>query len=235
MSIKYQIIQNELKSGEVIPFFPRIYLNGNISGKDLINAICWGSTLTPADCLAFLTSLERVLKEQLASGFGVDLGFLKMKPALKGSFSGLDERFSKNKHFVRVKAQISKKFMNKVAELSSPVKMENSKPVPILLSFYNFSLEQSAILREGDLVEIRGYRLQFDKENPKLGVFLVKTDGTRVPVTEYAKISATRLIFKIPSFPDSTEFFGLEMEGLFGREIRKGTFKGNLQFSEKKL
>jgi hypothetical protein len=232
MSIKYQIVKNDLKTGSDASYIPRTILTGTISGDELINALCWGSTLTPADCRAFLTNLDRVIEDQLTGGFAVDIGFLKIKPSIKGVFYEPNERFSTEKHWIHIKAQVSKKMRTKVSLRSNPIKTENRKPLPQIISFYNYSLEHTENIRTGDMVELKGRRLDFERENPELGVFLVSVDGTKVAVSEFANLSSTRLVFKVPNFPNPNEFSHFEVRRVFGKEVRTGSFNEKIQFLE---
>jgi hypothetical protein len=229
MLMRYKILENKLVQGEEENYMPRMVLNGTLSDEKLIESISFGSTVTPPDCKAVLACLERVVADSLASGLSVNLGFINLKPSIKGKFSALDEPFMKGKHKIRVTAVASGRLIRAVTEKANPSRVSSVTPGPEILRMHNSTLERPRVIRSGDLMELRGLRLKFNKEDTNVGVFFLKEDGSRIRAAEYSLINNTLVTFKAPEGLEWNQPLVLEVKSYFGSEIRTGRFKKSFE------
>jgi hypothetical protein len=225
MLLKYKILESKLKPGDEEKYIPRTILNVSISDESLIEKISFGSTVTPSDCKAVLMNLERVVAESQATGSSVNLGFINLKPSIKGTFSTPDEPFTKGKHKIRVTAVASGSLLRRVTEKANPARISSITPSPEIFRFYNSTLERARVIRSGDLMELRGSKLKFSKEDENSGVFFLKEDGTSIRASEYSIVNSALVIFKAPEGFVLEEKWQLEVRASIGSELRTGRFK----------
>jgi hypothetical protein len=221
-NIKYFLIQNKLNTSSGIAYLPRTVLNGSLSGKSLVETICWGSTITPSDCMAVMENLERVVAEQLSQGRSVNLGFVILKPTVKGSFQSPEETFSLDKHQIAVTVTGSMELQRKVSRTVQPIRIASSKSAPLLTSWANISDRGNSNVRIGSLIEIRGQRLNFAEKETNQGVFFTKEDGTNIRGTEYSRIANGLVGMKVPEGLNPGESYNVEVRALFGTNLRTG-------------
>jgi hypothetical protein len=50
-NLKYFLILNKLNTNDGVKYIPRTVLNGSLSGKSLVELICWGSIERTSDKL----------------------------------------------------------------------------------------------------------------------------------------------------------------------------------------
>lgn len=220
--IKYILTPNKLRTSAEIPYLARTVLNGSLTGKGLINALSFGSTVTSTDIKAVLDRLENVVAEQMAQGRSVNLGFVTLRPMIKGSFLTPDESFQKDKHRILVRANPSSKLVSYVNHEGSTARINPQSISPVLNSWSNLSVEGMLNPMPGQLLEARGNRLRFDKADLAQGLFILRGDGSVVRVNEYSRISGNRLGFKLPEALEPGESIRLKVTALFGSSIRSG-------------
>jgi hypothetical protein len=221
-TIKYSLVPNRLNTSVEIPYLPRTVLNGSLSGPSLINAICWGSTVTPADCKAVLENLNRVVTENLSQGRSVNLEFVNLRPSVKGFFDSPDETFQKEKHKISISVSATGEIIRKVNLEATPTRVVANRSEPNLTSWVNLSIEGSVNPSVGQLIEVRGSRLRFDKNDPRQGIFFIKDDGSSIRATEYSNIGGNRVSLKLPEGIEPGESLRLQARSLFGSVVRSG-------------
>lgn len=229
MIIKYTIRENKLNAREDSHYIPKTLINGSLSDEKLIQNLCWGSTITPSDCKAVLENLERVIAENLSAGNSVNLGFISMKPSIRGTFAKAEEPFSKSKHRIKINFSASEKLVKKVTEAANPVRVLAPPPSPILLSFHNSSLESTREIGTSDMICIKGSNLKFDKADLNQGVFLMREDGTNIRVSEYSEISSRKILFKAPANLPIGEKIQVEVRAAFGSNLRTGKLNNSVE------
>jgi hypothetical protein len=105
---------------------------------------------------------------------------------------------------------------------SSPSRIQATKTEPILTSWENFSSEIPGEVATGDLVEIRGAKLKFDKNELVQGLFFLKPDGSEIRATEYSKVGGNSITCKIPEGLVPEESVRVQVRALFGTNLRSG-------------
>ena len=84
MKIKYSLYENPFHPDKLLPKINNI---SKIKFAELVEKICYGSTLTRPDVIAVLDSLERVIQEEMSLGSSIELGNIGwMYPTITGTF-----------------------------------------------------------------------------------------------------------------------------------------------------
>jgi len=221
-NLKYFLVQNKLSTASGVKYIPRTLLNGSLAGKSLVEQICWGSTITPSDCLAVMENLDRVVAEQLAQGRSVNLGFVILKPTVKGGFEDPEESFSPEKHQIAVSVTGSQDLQKRVSRAVQPIRIATSKSEPSLSSWANISNRGSQTARIGSLMEVLGKRLTFSEMDPNQGIFFSQGAGNTTRVSEYSIITNRVVGFKTPEGLIPGESYNVEVRALFGTNLRIG-------------
>lgn len=222
--LKYYLFKNKLSTALESPYLPKTVFSGSLSGSSLIQAVCNGSTITSSDCLALLENLSIVIQESLSQGRTVNLGFVNCKPTVKGSFSSPAEPFNSEKHKIKVSVSASADLIKRVNINASTSRINAVKAEPILTSWANLSIEGNAGFLVGHLVEFRGARLKFSRQDINQGIFFLRSDGSEIRANEYSGIGGTAVGCKIPIGLEPGESIRVEARALFGSVIRSGLF-----------
>lgn len=222
--IKYFLRKSKLNTSASSPFVAQTLQYAKVSLRKMIQEISRGTTVMAADTKAVLENMQEMILSNLAEGRTVDLGFLRIRPVVKGVFQHPDETFQKDKHRIEPTVTVSDSFKKELAMLSQAERIDAREIKPILMSLENLTGESNTSFSSGDLVKLRGSFLNFEKSNPELGVFVQSGDST-IPVGKYAHIGSKSVTFAVPEGLSSGSEVTISLRGQFNEELRTGILK----------
>jgi hypothetical protein len=196
----YTLTKNQMyKKASDPAYVARTRVSSRMEKDQVIQSLSHATTLTEADINAVLSGLENMLVQFIVLGHSIDLGFLGLGFSIRGGFDSEEDSFHKDRNWVSVNATLANSFVNAVNQAVKPVKViaENKMPAPIKLTKVSGDMALPEI-KSGNLVQITGARLSFEKSDAETGVYLQPDFGDPVRVTEYGKTGDTLILLKMP-------------------------------------
>jgi hypothetical protein len=188
-----------------------------------------GSTVTPAEAKASFEEITETVGYFLQHGYGINTGFLNIRPVITGVFHGDDDHFDHTRHKIRFRAHLGKLY-NHVADgiRVEKVLAPALNPLPVELEDIA-SGAVNEILTPGGVATLTGLRLNFKPEDVKQGVFLKDASGTELRISRILSRRAKQVIFQIPADLAQNEYT-LEVRILLSgnREVKTGTLPEKL-------
>ncbi|MDH4262787.1 MAG: DUF4469 domain-containing protein [Spirochaetia bacterium] len=197
----YTLVKNQLYKKEGDPLYiARARVNGRVTKQQVITRLAHASSLTEGDINSVLSGLEKILIDYVVLGHSIDLGFLSIGYSIKGGFDSEDDSFRKDRNWVSINSSITSSFGVAVNQEVKPTKViaDSKSPMPIKLIKLSGDLKLPE-LQSGNLVQITGAKLAFNKTDTETGVYLQPDSGNPVRVDEYGKTGDTLILLKMPN------------------------------------
>jgi hypothetical protein len=200
MAVLYRLFENKMATSAESKFIPRTLVRGRVTENRVMETISYAASVTPGDIQAVLRELKNVIRVAMLDGNSIDLGFMTLKPSVKGKCADAGTGFVKGSNSVSVNARLKNTFL---AEFEGQMQVELAKDTsyhPKILSVYNYRTDTSNSTDNlaGDLIKIKGSNLYFDKTDLAQGVFLVPTNGSpEIRINDYADITAKNVVFVV--------------------------------------
>jgi hypothetical protein len=225
MAIIFDIYKSHLPSGSDEIYMPRTFPDGSHDLDSITNFLSMNSAIQQADVEAVLNNLKNFLIRELSDGRSIHLGWCYLRTQVKGKFDGITEPFTHGKHSIEVSITPSAEFQKSVSQKAMPRKIDNPKTTPIPKMFKNVSLDSKESFQTDNMILMHGSYLNFDKTNPKEGVFLMAEPNLKIRVEKYSKVSSKELIFQVPQGIQAGIEYSIHVMKLYGTEIRSGKLK----------
>ena len=199
--------------------------------------------LTTAVVTAILGELARVILRLLLEGCKVVTPLGVFSLTIKGEFDGTTARFDgRNQHF-EIKIKPDEWMQHQVKLKAKPQKVAASMKQPQPQTVLNMHGENAkGILIPGEMAQIYGRDLKFDRADPRQGIFLLPVEADNPPKRAGAPIrieqvgynKGRKLVFIVPAdLPAGT--YLLEVCARIGRNtLRCGQFPQALRVPEPK-
>ena len=199
--------------------------------------------LTKAVVVAILTEFARVILRLLLEGCKIVTPFGEFGLTIKGEFDSTLARFDGRKQHFEIKIKPDEWMQDQVKANARPQKVEARPKRPYPHTLLNMRDEDAkGILIPGEMAQVQGYDLKFDRADPRQGIFLlpVKEDdpakpaGAPVRVEQVGYNKGRKLVFIVPAdLPAGT--YLLEVCARIGRNsLRRGQFPKVLRVLEAK-
>jgi predicted histone-like DNA-binding protein len=221
--LKFYLVENKMKSNQKSPYLPKTIREGQVEYNQLIDMISSNSTVKRADAIAVLSNLEEIVRRKLSDGYSVNLGFLTLRPELRGNFSEYSERYSKKKHYVDVSFQLQEKFKRSLED-STVRRVTNRTPGPLIYTIKSFHQSEPNSFKANSLLTLRGRHLKFNPSNNDEGLFFESSTNPQniYRVDEFSRIKPSEVGFKIPDLPPDT--YKLQVRARFGEDLRSSSY-----------
>lgn len=199
MNIKYHL-QNLAISSNPNDKLGRVEQRGTLDQSVIVSEMLKrGTGLSRQDILGVIDLYTDVLSDRLQEGYAVNTDLANFKPIIKGVFKGASDPFDPARHSFH--ASISegvalKKKMRKATGERNAV----SVTIPILTEFKDHgSSTVNEALTPGNIGEISGKELKFNRSNPLEGIFFIREDDdSETRVDTVSIVTEGRLMFLIP-------------------------------------
>jgi nucleoid DNA-binding protein len=158
-----------------------------------------GTTVTKTDVLAVLNSFYEVVRDAHLEGHTVNLPLINTSFSISGVFDGPMDSFDPNRHKLNI--NVSKGTILRDAEKNVKTEKTNVQtPLPQIQEVKDsVTGKVNERITSGGVVEVRGYNLKIDGDNPKCGLWFVDDSGAEVKAETIIENKPTRIIAIIPT------------------------------------
>lgn len=157
-----------------------------------------GTLLTRTDILAVLNNFEETTVEALLEGCTVNLPLFNTSFSISGVFESPLDSFDGNRHKLNI--NLTKGILLRNAEKEVKFEKTNvASPQPQIQEIKDsISGTANERLTSGGVVEVRGYNLKIEGDNPACGLWFVNENGTETKATILIENKPSRIIAMIP-------------------------------------
>lgn len=238
--LKYSLQPNPFKKDEPDQYRAFPLFDQTLELADVIDTMEFrSSSFTKADMLGVIDDYHHTLRHLICEGKKINTGLFVIELTIKGNFDGRDASFDgRNGHTLKLNVRPSGDLETEVQQKVRLKKQPSTEPTPVIDFYRNLDNngEANTTLTPTHMSRIKGYKLKFDKSDPRLGVFLlpqavdgVLSDPTPIRVDHYSRVTRGEIIFRVPDDLPPGDY-KLEVRALFGSDdIRTGTYKLTLQ------
>ena len=160
-----------------------------------------GTLLTRTDILAVLNGFEETVSEALLEGYSLTLPLFNTSFSISGVFENPLDSFDGNRHKLNV--NLTKGALLRKAE--KDVKFEKTNTAAPLPHIQEVKDSVSGSVNEkltpGGVIELRGYNLRIDGDNPSCGLWFVANNGTETKANVFIENKPSKIIAMIPALP----------------------------------
>ena len=157
-----------------------------------------GTTLTRTDILAVLNNLEETVAAALLEGNNVTLPLFNTSFSISGVFESPMDSFDGNRHKLNI--NLTKGL--KLREIESKVKFEKTNaasPQPQIQEVKDsVSGKVNEILTRKGVVEVRGYNLKVEGDNPNCGLWFVTEEGKEFKANVIIENKPSKIMAMLP-------------------------------------
>ena len=158
-----------------------------------------GTTLTKTDVLAVFNGIEEVIADALLEGNTINLPLFNTSFSISGVFESPLDGFDGNRHKLNI--NLTKGVLLREAEKS--VKFEKTSttiPLPQIQEVKDsISGAVNETLTPNGVVEVRGYNLKIEGDDPACGLWFVAANGTETKAVTFIENKPSRIIAMIPA------------------------------------
>jgi hypothetical protein len=149
-------------------------------------------------------------------------------PIIRVVFDGATDAFDQTRHQIMSNLSPGKRlrsyYRNGIPTQKEEAITKEPKPIDYI---ENNSGERNTVITPGGMATLIGNRLNFDKADPKQGVFYINSDGTEVRVEIVGQNKPSQLMFVAPDTLTSGDYT-LEIRNKPGNNIRVGRLSHEL-------
>ena len=160
-----------------------------------------GTTVTKTDVLAVFNGMEEVIADALLEGNTINLPLFNTSFSISGVFESPLDVFDGNRHKLNI--NLTKGVLLREAEKS--VKFEKTSttiPLPQIQEVKDsISGAVNETLTPNGVVEVRGYNLKIEGDDPACGLWFVAANGTETKAVTFIENKPSRIIAMIPALP----------------------------------
>ena len=157
-----------------------------------------GTLVTRTDILAVLNNLEETVVQALLEGYTVTSPLFNTSFSISGVFDSPKDTFDGNRHKLNI--NVTKGTLLRNAEKN--VKFEKTNAVAPLPQIHEVKDVLSSTVNERltskGVIEISGYNIKIDGEQPPCGVWFVHENGTETPAEIYIENKPSKILAMIP-------------------------------------
>ena len=157
-----------------------------------------GTLLTRTDIVAVLNGLEETVADALLEGCSVNLPLFNTSFSISGVFESPLDSFDGNRHKLNI--NLTKGIM--LREVEKKVKFEkttSATPLPQIQEVKDsISGAVNEKLTNKGVVEVRGYNLRIEGDNPNCGLWFVAENGTEIKAEVMIENKPSKIITMIP-------------------------------------
>jgi hypothetical protein len=198
MNLKYSLTENQLTER------PDDYsaLTHAVSSLDydavIQRMLNKGTTLTKTDIIAVMNSFFEVLRDAHLEGHTVNLPIINTSFSISGVFESPMDSFDPNRHKLNI--NVTKGTILRDAEKNVKLEKTNvAAPLPQIQEIKDsISGSVNEVFTPNGVIEVRGYNLKIDGDDPKVGLWFIDESGKETKATVIIENKPTRIIAMIP-------------------------------------
>jgi hypothetical protein len=160
-----------------------------------------GTLLTRTDILAVLNGFEETVAELLIAGNSLALPLFNTSFSISGVFENPSDTFDNNRHKLNINLTKGA-FLRKVEK---KVKFEKTTAVIPLPQIKEVKDSMSGSVNEKltpkGVIELRGYNLKIEGDDPTCGVWFIAANGTETKAELLIENKPSKIIAMMPALP----------------------------------
>ena len=163
-----------------------------------------GTTLTKTDVLAVFNGIEEAITEALLEGNTINLPLFNTSFSISGVFESPLDSFDGNRHKLNI--NVTKGVLLREAEKSVKFEKTNTAvPLPQIQEVKDsISGAVNETLTPNGVVEVRGYNLKIDGDEPTCGLWFVADNGSEIKADVLIENKPSKIIAMIPALTAGT-------------------------------
>ncbi len=197
--LKYSSVENRLTE-RPDDYSAQTHSTASLDKEAIINRILSkGTLLTRTDILAVFNGLEEAVVDALLEGNLITLPLFNTSFSISGVFESPMDSFDPNRHKLNI--NLTKGTLLRDAEKQVKLEKTNtSTPLPNIQEVKDsVSDTVNERLTAGGVVELRGYNLKIEGEDPSCGLWFVAEGGAETKATVLIENKPARIIAMIPA------------------------------------
>ena len=204
MVLKYSLVEN-LLTERPDDLSAQTHSMGSLDREAVISRMLQkGTLLTRTDIVAVLNNFEETVAGALLSGYTVNLPLFNTSFSISGVFESAMETFDGNRHKLNI--NLTKGVLLRDAEKN--VKLEKTAaraPQPAIQEVRDcVSGVVNERLTASGVVEVRGYNLRIEGDDPACGLWFVDANGVETKAAVTVENKPSRIMAMIPALPPGT-------------------------------
>ena len=199
--LKYTLIEN-LLTERPDDYSAQTHSTGSLDKEAVIvRMLNRGTLLTRTDILAVLNGLEETITEALLEGYSVNLPLFNTAFSISGVFESPLDSFDGNRHKLNI--NLTKGVLLREAEKNVKFEKTNAPaPLPQIQEVKDsLSGKVNETLSAGGVIELRGYNLRIEGDDPTCGLWFVDDTGNEVKAEIIIENKPSRILAMIPALP----------------------------------
>ena len=196
--LKYSLIEN-LLTDRPDDYSAQTHCMATIDKDAIITRMLErGTTLTKTDILAVLNSLEEVIASALLEGYNITIPLFNTACSISGVFDSPLDSFDGNRHKLNI--NLTKGRLLREVERSMKFEKTNvPSPQPNIQEVKDsMSGRVNEILGRNGVVEVRGYNLKIEGDDPSCGLWFRMNNGNEYRADVLIENKPSRIIACIP-------------------------------------
>ncbi len=202
--LKYSLVENQLTE-RPDDYSAQTHPMGSFDKEAIITRMLnRGTSLTRTDILAVINSLEETVAEVLSEGCNINLPLFNTSFSISGVFESPLDNFDGNRH--KLNLNLTKGILlREVEKRVKPEKSNSVSPQPQIQEVKDsVSGKVNESLTAGGVIEIRGYNLKIEGDDPSCGLWFVTNDGNETKAEIIIENKPSKIIAMIPNIPNGS-------------------------------
>jgi hypothetical protein len=201
MNVKYYLVEN-LLTERPDDYQAQVTSTASLDREAVIDRILKrGSLLTRTDILAVMNGIEETVADALLEGCTLNLPLFNTSFSISGIFDSPMDSFDGNRHKLNI--NLTKGTL--LRETEKKIRLEKTAAHAPHPTIQEVKDSISGIVNEkltaGGVVEIRGYNLRIEGDDPTCGLWFVGEDSTETKASVIIENKPAKVMAMIPLLP----------------------------------
>jgi hypothetical protein len=195
---KYYLAENQLTDRKNDWMAIAVPMAGMDKESFITEILDKGSTLTRTDILAVFNVMEEVAVKASLAGYTINLPLFNTSFSISGVFDGPHDTFDGNRHKLNI--NITKGTVLRGAEKQVTLeKTQSHTAVPISEVKDSSSGKTDECITVPGAVEVSGYNIKIEGDDPTCGLWFVAENGTAVKAVTFIENKPSRVVALTPA------------------------------------
>jgi hypothetical protein len=199
MALKYALVEN-LLTERPDDYSAIAYPLASLDMEAIITRMLQrGTSLTRTDILAVMNGFNETVEEALLQGYTLTLPLFNTSFSISGVFESPLDTFDGNRHKLNINLTKGVKLRNAEKNVKFE-KTNTAAPLPQIQEVKDsVSGRVNERLTPGGVVELRGYNLKIEGDNPACGLWFVAANGQETKAATIIENKPSKILAMIPA------------------------------------
>ena len=158
-----------------------------------------GSTLTRTDVVAVFNAMEEVIRKASLNGISINLSLFNTSFSISGVFEGTEDMFDENRHKFNI--NVTKGVLLREAEKNTKCEKTHAPAAPLQIREVKDTIsgKVNECLTARGVVEVRGYNIKIEGEDPACGLWFVAENGATAKAEAFVENKPSKVFAIIPN------------------------------------